>query len=164
MSDDGERYQVVYFKNDEEVLTESESYDLAHVTARVLHGRGHRVGKVMSESDAQDYMRAKYGRTPETVNPYNPDSATYRGIPVPDRVQRDRVENSPYAAVWTAWREGVDAALDITVPLVESLHFGTPCLFDHHGYCQEHGIPGAILCPDGQAQKFIAATKERGGQ
>lgn len=108
MSDDGERYQVAYFRNDEEVLTAPESYDLAHVTARVLQGWGHRVGKIMSENAALDYMRAKYGRTPEIVNPYTAEQKTYRGIPVPDRVQRDQTEDGRYAA----WREGVDAALD----------------------------------------------------
>lgn len=51
---------------------------------------------------------------------------TYRGIPVPDRVRRDRDENRPYAAVFHAWREGVDAALALLRPMVESLHYDTP--------------------------------------
>jgi hypothetical protein len=79
---------------------------------------------------------------------------TYRGIPVPD-------DWGPVGDV-DDWNRGVDAALAVTLPLVESLHWDTSCSFDHHGYCQEHSYLADGPCPDGQAQKFIAATKEEG--
>lgn len=79
---------------------------------------------------------------------------TYRGIPVPEILHHnwDQLE-----AHW--WRQGVKASLGVAVPLVGSLHSDTPCSLDHHGYCQEHGLPGAIPCPDGEARKFIIATE-----
>lgn len=39
-------------------------------------------------------------------------SETYRGIPVPDRIRQNRSEKGPYSALFVAWSEGVDAALD----------------------------------------------------
>lgn len=44
------------------------------------------------------------------------NAETYRGVPVPDRIQRDRAENGRYSALFHAWREGVDEALDVSVP------------------------------------------------
>lgn len=89
------------------------------------------------------------------------DDEQYRGVLIPDDVRRDRDENSPYAARFHAWKRGVDAALGVAVPLVESLRYDSECSLDHHGYCQEHGLPGAIPCPDGEARKFITETKGR---
>jgi hypothetical protein len=79
---------------------------------------------------------------------------TYRGIPVQAglRPNWDQPE-----AHW--WRLGVQDALGVAVPLVGSLHYDSECSLDHHGYCQEHGLPGAIPCPDGEARKFIKEAR-----
>lgn len=81
---------------------------------------------------------------------------TYRGVPVPRECLA--YDGKPTQQ----FRLGVDAALAVTVPLVESLHYDSTCSFDHHGYCQEHAHLADGPCPDGEAQKFIAAMKEGG--
>lgn len=98
-------------------------------------------------------------RTSTPPPPPTDGPKTYRGIPVRETLHHnwDQLE-----AAW--WRTGVRAALGVAVPLVESLRYDSECSLDHHGYCQEHGLPGAIPCPDGEARKFIEATKEEGGQ
>lgn len=85
---------------------------------------------------------------------------TYRGVPVPERIQRDRDENRPYSALFHAWREGVDAAMGLMRPMVGALHYDTPCRVDHHGYCQEHSYLEEGPCPDGEARKLLETTKE----
>lgn len=87
---------------------------------------------------------------------------TYRGVPVPERIQRDRTENGRYAAVFAAWREGVDDALGMMRPMVEALRFDSLCSFDHHGYCQEHGHLEPGPCPDGAARALLEATEKDG--
>lgn len=82
---------------------------------------------------------------------------TYRGIPVPEGLHHNWDQHE---ASW--WRLGADAALGIAAPLVESLRYDSECSFDHHGYCQEHGLPGAIPCPDGEARKFIKEARGKG--
>ncbi len=96
-------------------------------------------------------------RTATSPAPPTDGPETYRGVAVPEglRPNWDQPE-----AHW--WRVGVKAALDATVPLVESLHSDTPCSLDHHGYCQEHGLPGALPCPDEAARKFIKEARNGG--
>jgi hypothetical protein len=43
---------------------------------------------------------------------------TYRGVSVPNRIQRDRDEKGTYSALFAAWREGVDAALETAAETV----------------------------------------------
>lgn len=109
-------------------------------------------------SEQLDRLRILVNARTATPPPQPTDGPeTYRGIPVYEglRPNWDQPEAS-----W--WRIGADAALGVAVPLVESLRYDSECSLDHHGYCQEHGLPGATPCPDGEARKFIAATKERG--
>lgn len=60
----GEKY-VVLFRNlrEREALTDPESYDAAHATARRLEAEGYTVGSVMTEDAARDYMRDRYAPT-----------------------------------------------------------------------------------------------------
>jgi hypothetical protein len=45
-------------------------------------------------------------------------SELYRGVLMPNRIQRDRDEKGPYSALFAAWREGVDAALETAAETV----------------------------------------------
>jgi hypothetical protein len=84
---------------------------------------------------------------------------TYRGVPVPDRIRRDRDENRPYSVVFTAWREGVDAALGTgpLVGLIADFMDGAECDpdGDDTSSCREHGWFGTALCPHDRARKMI---------
>lgn len=73
--------------------------------------------------------------------------STYRGVALPALLP-DEWEQG-----W--WKKGVDAALTVTVPLIDSLYDDTPCSLDHPGYCQEHGHLDEGVCPDGEAQKLL---------
>lgn len=96
-------------------------------------------------------------RTATLPPPPTDGPATHRGLPVPKSLLRNWDQHE---ASW--WRLGADAALGIAAPLVESLRYDSECSFDHHGYCQEHGLPGAIPCPDGEARKFIKEARGEG--
>lgn len=91
-----EKY-VVLFRNlrDREALTDPESRDAAHATARRLEAEGYSVGSAMTEDAARDYMRNRYG-------------TTYRGVTVPADLRADGTPRS----VFEAWKRGVDAELD----------------------------------------------------
>lgn len=39
--------------------------------------------------------------------------------------------------------------------LLDKLAEDTPCRFDHHGYCQEHGWLDEGPCPHRQADKLL---------
>jgi hypothetical protein len=80
-----------------------------------------------------------------TVTPPGPPTdgpATYRGIPVTESLHHNWDQHE---ASW--WRAGVNATLAVAVPLVESLRYDGECSLDHHGYCQEHGLPGGGPLP-----------------
>lgn len=93
-------------------------------------------------------------RTSKTPPPPTDGPATYRGITVPRSLHHNWDQHE---ASW--WRAGVDAALDVAVPLVDLLHSEEPCQTDHHGYCQVHGLPIGGSCPDGEALKFIKEAR-----
>lgn len=86
---------------------------------------------------------------------------TYRGIPVPGRIQQDRAKNAPYSALFHAWREGVNAALDVAVPLLTAFADTEPCEFDSLGACMTHDYPPP-LCADGEARKLIKEARNEG--
>ncbi|QDN64397.1 hypothetical protein [Streptomyces sp. S1D4-14] len=96
-------------------------------------------------------------RTRKPVPPPTNGPTTYRGIPVPGVLHHNW--DQPEAA-W--WRQGVKAALDIAVPLLDELHNDEPCVLDHHGYCQMHGLPQPGPCPDGEIQEFIKEARNEG--
>lgn len=83
-------------------------------------------------------------------------SETYRGIPVPD-------DWGPVTDI-DDWKAGVDAAMALLRPVVDALHDDSPCRLDHHGYCQEHGLPGPVPCPDGEARRLLKMTEEGSDQ
>lgn len=46
--------------------------------------------------------------------------------------------------------------------LAYQLSDATPCWYDHHGYCQEHGWLRDGPCPNGQAEALIAKLQREG--
>lgn len=97
MSDD--LYRVLYRDEDgQEQLTGAMPLDAARSRAHGLKNQGYEVGSVMGDVAARGYMHARY-------------APTYRGVRVPDDVQRDRDENRQYAVKYAAWKRGVDAEL-----------------------------------------------------
>lgn len=141
-------YQVLFWGgNGPEQLSDPESREDAEHTARELTRKGYTVGSVMDVDSARRYMQYTY-------------SPTYRGVAVPDGL---RVAGQPRQR-YDDWRRGVDTALAVMRPAVGALTDDSPCSLDHHGYCQEHGLPGAIPCPDGEAQRLLEATKKEGEQ
>ncbi|MGW2213251.1 hypothetical protein [Streptomyces sp. NPDC001781] len=135
-------YRVLYIDADgHEQLTAAMPYDAAYARARQLEGRGFSVVSVMESGAAVAYMEDRY-------------SPTYRGVKVPDGLRDD---NQPYV-LYEAWKRGVDSVLGVVVPLLDELHDDEPCVLDHHGYCQMHGLPQPGPCPDAVATEFIAAA------
>lgn len=78
--------------------------------------------------------------------------AAYRGVPVPE----DQPET-------LRWYQGVDAALDAAIPLVEALSSGEPCVFNGYGICEVHDLDASGPCPDGEAQAFLTASRKDDG-
>lgn len=79
---------------------------------------------------------------------------TYKGVPVPDGMRPNW--NTP-EAFW--WMRGVQAALDIAVPLLDALVDEGACRFDRHGYCQEHwGLGAEGACVNEEVREFLAET------
>lgn len=74
--------------------------------------------------------------------------STYRGVTVPEQLLPNEWELS-------FWKQGVDAALAVALPVVDRLYDETECSLDHHGYCQEHGHLSEGPCPDGAAQELM---------
>jgi hypothetical protein len=144
VSTDDAIYRVLYLDGDgHERLTAAMSYDAARSRAKTLEAEGYTVGSVMGDVAARGYMHAKYA--PE-----------YRGVRIPGDL---RADDTP-RGVFETWKRGVDAALDLTVPVVEALHDDSPCHLDHHGYCQEHGLPQPGPCPERQARVLLAVVRK----
>lgn len=96
-------------------------------------------------------------KRPDLPTPPTDGPKTYRGIPVPESLHHNWDQPEAH---W--WRQGVRTTLVVAGALVGSLHYDSACSLDHHGYCQEHGHLSDGPCPDGEAQKFLAAMKEGG--
>lgn len=187
MSDD-ELYRVLYKDRDgHEQLTAAMTRGQARVRAYQLADQGFTVGSVMGDVAARGYMHARHvpqyrgvdipldlrgdGVPVSAFDAWKrgvdaeldalheqPRPATYRGITVPRECLA--YDGRPTQQ----FRLGVDAALEQTLPVVEALHDDSPCSLDHHGYCQEHGLPGPIPCPDARARELLAAVRDKGGE
>jgi hypothetical protein len=154
MSTENEQHRVLFVKDGQETLTDSEPYDAARKTARRLDHEGYTVVATLTVDEARKHMRLVH------VESLEQGPETYRGLTVPKSLRVDSVHAKER---YGDWKRGVDAAMDLMRPMVETLHNDTPCALDHHGYCQEHGLPGMAPCPDGEARKLLKATEEAAG-
>lgn len=102
-------------------------------------------------------LRMLVNRKPTTLPVPAEAPATYRGVPVPEVL---RPNWDQHEAAW--WTHGVRATLDTVVPLLTALADDEPCTFDHHGYCQMHGLPQPGPCPDGEAQRLLKEARPEG--
>jgi hypothetical protein len=41
------------------------------------------------------------------------------------------------------------------IELLKDMEDSNPCVFDHHGNCQEHGWTGDRECPQSRLKKFL---------
>lgn len=69
----------------------------------------------------------------------------------------DEVVQQSSPAIQQGFEMGVLAALETAVPLLEAYVDDEPCVLDHHGYCQSHGLSEAP-CINTRVKEFLRAA------